>query len=108
MQATFKWVGNGEGNLKSFQFKKDAPKLEDDKSLVRIDMGLYGFRYIVMRGNLALTKSGEWVKLFRAHLVSFGPTIGLHDAEAARHRACADEWRGAFHEQNLERLFSRA
>lgn len=103
--TTYKWIGYGKENLKVYTYKKNIPSQPGIGIVpIRIDFGLHGYAYALAHGDKLRLKNGEWAGVFKAHLVSFGKVIGPHDAEAARNHPCAEEWRGAFHQRNLERL----
>lgn len=105
MSTIYKWIGPiPMGKIKAYSWKKDMPKPLLGYLTVRVDFGLYGIAYVYVFNNKIVCPGGEDLEVFMACLRTPGFVIGLRLDNAAQHKPWADEWRGAFHERNLERL----
>lgn len=101
--STYKWIGP-KAEMKLWNHKKDMTDPLWGYKVIRIDFGLHGLAYTYLHGSLVQLKTGEWVKVFVADLTTPGRVIGAHDAETAKNKPWAEEWRFTFHERNLDRL----
>ena len=89
--------------LVSYQFKRDIPR-DDFRVALRVDFGLYGYRYVLRGTNGLLLRDGGEMPVHIAHLVGVGPVIGPRDIEAARNRPYAQAWRESVISAINERL----
>jgi hypothetical protein len=102
---THKWIGYGREKIKRFFYLKDIPSQPGiGITPIKINTGLHGICYALKHGDKIQLENDEWVKVFQATLQTHGAVIGPHDAEAAKNSPCADVWRGAFHQRNIEKL----
>lgn len=100
LSTPYKWVGP-KLPVKTWNRKKDMPVPLWGFLAIRIDFGLHGIAYTYRHGSKLQLTNGEWCPVFMATLTTPGQVIGMRDAEAAKHRPWAEEWRHSFHDRNL-------
>lgn len=92
------------GKIKTYQRKKDMPPPLLGYAAVRVDFGIHGLNYVFIYNSRIVTPGNDDIEVFMACLITPGFVIGLRLDDAAKHKPWAEEWRGAFHDRNLERL----
>ena len=102
---TYKWIGPlPSQKIKTYAYKKDMPPPLLGYAVVRIDFGLHGKAYVHVFNNLIISPGLEELEVFMACLRTPGFVIGLRLDDAAKNKPWSEEWRGAFHDRNLERM----
>lgn len=105
MSTIYKWTGPLPAQkIKTYQRKKDMPPPLLGYVTIRIDFGIHGLAYVQIFNNCIITPGAEAIEVFMACLHTPGFVIGLRLDDAAKNKPWAEEWRGTFHDRNLERL----